>query len=70
LRDNYKYLENAPESHGYDCDNQGITSGWEDVYDRSLDCQWIDVTGIKPGKVHAESNVECEPSHPGKQPAQ
>ena len=50
LRDNYPYLENAPASSGYDCDNQGITAGWEDVYDRSLDCQWIDVTGIRPGK--------------------
>ena len=50
LRDNYPYLAGAPESRGYDCDNQGITAGWEDVYDRSLDCQWIDVTGIRPGK--------------------
>jgi len=50
LRDNYPYLASAPESRGYDCDNQGLTSGWEDVYDRSLDCQWIDVTGIRPGK--------------------
>jgi hypothetical protein len=49
LRDNYKYLSTAPESHGYDCDYQGLTAGWEDVYDRSLDCQWIDVTGIKSG---------------------
>jgi hypothetical protein len=59
LRDNYKYLENAPESHGYDCDNQGITSGWEDVYDRSLDCQWIDVTGIKPGKYTLKATLNA-----------
>jgi hypothetical protein len=49
LRDNYPYLPTAPASHGYDCEYQGLTAGWEDVYDKSLDCQWLDVTGIKPG---------------------
>jgi hypothetical protein len=49
LRDNYKYIRTAPDSHGYDCENQGLTAGWEDVYDKSLDCQWIDITGLKPG---------------------
>lgn len=33
----------------YDCDLQGISPGWADVYDRTLDCQWIDVTGVAPG---------------------
>lgn len=42
-------MRNAPASRGYDCENQGLTRGWEDVYDKSLDCQWLDVTGIKPG---------------------
>jgi hypothetical protein len=23
--------------------------GWADVYDHSLDCQWIDVTGVPAG---------------------
>jgi hypothetical protein len=49
LRDNYPYLDNAPASRGYDCENQGLTWGWQDVYDKSLDCQWIDITGIRPG---------------------
>jgi hypothetical protein len=57
LRDNYKYLSGAPGSHGYDCDYQGLTAGWEDVYDRSLDCQWIDVTGIKPGVYKLRATV-------------
>jgi hypothetical protein len=34
----------------YDCNNQGITAGWADVYDASLDCQWLDVTGVPQGK--------------------
>jgi hypothetical protein len=58
LRDNYPYLRDAPGSRGYNCDFQGLTAGWEDVYDRSLDCQWIDVTGIRPGtyKLRAQVN--------------
>jgi hypothetical protein len=33
----------------YDCDLQGITPGWSDNYDHTLDCQWIDVTGVPAG---------------------
>ena len=49
LRDNFKYLDRAAENPKYDCDFQGLQAGWEDVYDKSLDCQWIDITGLKPG---------------------
>ncbi len=34
---------------GYGCESQGITSGWSDIYDRGLDCQWLDVTDVAPG---------------------
>jgi hypothetical protein len=34
---------------GYDCENQGISSGWADEYEASLECQFIDVTGVPPG---------------------
>ncbi len=37
------------EAGVYTCENQGLSAGWMDVYDRSLDCQWVDVTGIPPG---------------------
>ncbi|OFZ19195.1 MAG: hypothetical protein A2X94_11265 [Bdellovibrionales bacterium GWB1_55_8] len=33
----------------FDCGFQGISSGWSDIYDRSLDCQWLDVTDIPAG---------------------
>src|SRR5262249_12675121 len=33
----------------YTCDNQGIQSGWSDVYGNDLDCQWIDITDVAPG---------------------
>ncbi|ELR25202.1 Lysyl oxidase protein [Acanthamoeba castellanii str. Neff] len=33
----------------FDCNNQGISVGWQDVYVANLDCQWIDITGITLG---------------------
>lgn len=36
-------------SHGFDCFRQGISAGWADVYERTLPCQWIDVTNVTPG---------------------
>jgi hypothetical protein len=61
LRDNYPYTSMAGESHGYDCNVQGITAGWEDVYDKSLDCQYVDVTGVPVGTYYLE--VEVNPLH-------
>jgi len=37
---------NSPK---FTCSNQGLTSGWADVYDSSLDCQLIDITGVAAG---------------------
>ncbi|HEX6277628.1 MAG TPA: lysyl oxidase family protein, partial [Polyangiaceae bacterium] len=34
----------------YDCNNQGISVGCADVYDSSLQCQWVDITGIASGE--------------------
>src|SRR5688572_21802170 len=33
----------------YTCMDQGITVGWSDTYDRSLECQWIDVSQVPGG---------------------
>ncbi len=33
----------------YGCGNMGITAGCGDIYDASLDCQWIDITDIDTG---------------------
>lgn len=49
LRDDRPYLADAPPSK-FDCDRQGITRGWQDVYDKSLDCQFLDITGVPPGQ--------------------
>ncbi|MGE5493639.1 MAG: lysyl oxidase family protein [Actinomycetota bacterium] len=47
FRDNLPYAGTA--SNGYLCSNQGITSGWGDLYDGKLDGQWIDITGVPEG---------------------
>jgi hypothetical protein len=59
-------LDLDPNSDGagppkYHCLNQGISAGWADVYDRSLDCQWVDVTGVAPGTYTLE--VSINPGH-------
>jgi hypothetical protein len=45
--DNNQIAGNADEK--YDCDLQGLSPGWSDTYDHTLDCQWIDVTGVPAG---------------------
>jgi hypothetical protein len=39
----------------YGCNNQGISVGWADVYDRDLDGQWIDITSAPNGTYWLES---------------
>lgn len=39
----------TPSQPVYDCANQGLSVGWADVYDLSLDGQWIDITNIPAG---------------------
>lgn len=47
FEDSFKYGEN--KSNGYDCEFQGITSGWGDWYYKQLVGQWIDITGVPQG---------------------
>lgn len=39
---------------------QGISVGWEDIYDKGLPDQWIDITGLPPGEYWLESEVDPE----------
>jgi hypothetical protein len=48
FRDNAPALTNAGEGK-FTCEYQGLSVGWEDIYDKSLDCQWLDVTGLAGG---------------------
>lgn len=47
-------------SQGYDCGFQGISKGWGDIYDSSLDCQWINITGITPGDYQLNVRINAE----------
>ena len=49
LEDVDQYLPSANPSPTYDCSYQGISVGWEDQYVASLDCQWLDITGVPAG---------------------
>src|SRR5688572_12970494 len=42
FRDDTLYLPGAGPAK-FTCEYQGLTIGWEDVYDKSLDCQWLDI---------------------------
>jgi hypothetical protein len=53
LLDSVRYtaesIPNTPGSGQFDCENQGISVGWADVYGRHLDGQWIVITGVPDG---------------------
>ena len=53
LMDILQYTDGAP-SQGYNCSFQGISKGWADLYDQSLDCQWLDITGLAKGNYRLE----------------
>lgn len=46
LRDNSCAAGISPK---FGCANQGISAGCSDVYDATLGCQYIDITGVAPG---------------------
>lgn len=43
--------ELSPLQHPFiDCIDQGVAPGWIDEYKMGLECQWLDVTDVKPGR--------------------
>jgi hypothetical protein len=70
LLDSLRYVGFGP-GNGYDCDYQGITSGFGDWYPAGLDGQWIDITDVPPGSYEivvrvntAGKIVEADDRHP------
>jgi hypothetical protein len=49
LLDYERVADDASDESVYTCSFQGIQRGWADTYDRSLPCQWVDVTDVAPG---------------------
>jgi Lysyl oxidase len=59
LTDSFKYGDN--KSNGYDCHDQGITSGWGDWYYKQLVGQWIDITGVPEGDYIVSVEINLGP---------
>lgn len=61
FEDSFKYGDQP--SYGYNCRDQGITSGWGDWYYKQLTGQWIDVTGVPDGDyiLEVEINLQKRP---------
>jgi Lysyl oxidase. len=53
------YYEFAPHQNRpkYACYNQGLSSGWYDLYDYYLDGQWIEIDNVPPGTYTLEVEV-------------
>jgi hypothetical protein len=60
LRDSVPWRTGAPSLGRYNCDFQGIQSGWSDVYGPTLSCQWVDVTDVPAGLYVLEVEVNPE----------
>lgn len=56
-RDSARVAKDAGFTPRYDCDQQGIQLGWEDIYDPTLPCQYLDVTGLPSGTYWVEVEV-------------
>jgi hypothetical protein len=56
----YSFEPGVPTRAVYDCNDQGISAGWGDLYGAYLDCQWIDVTDVAPGDytIHISINED------------
>ena len=63
FEDSFKY-EDGGKSSGYDCHNNGITSGWGDWYYKQLVGQWIDITGIPEGQYIVRVRLNTGEFHP------
>lgn len=56
-RDSARADQGAALNPKYDCVSQGIQRGWEDIYDPTLPCQYLDVTEVPSGTYWLEVEV-------------
>lgn len=63
LLDTARYMgmsTDLPAASRYNCGNQGIHAGWYDLYGRSLDCQYVDITDVPAGAYRLRAQVNAE----------
>ncbi len=46
-----------PDVERFTCGRQGIHAGWFDTYDRSVGCQYVDITDVPPGRYRVRATV-------------
>jgi hypothetical protein len=61
LEDISRWDRTAKRAFRYTCSDQGIQSGWADIYDAGLPGQWIDITGVPNGTYTLE--ITMDPLH-------
>jgi hypothetical protein len=66
LMDSARFQGDLPGK--FDCDHQGITAGWQDDYPSYLDCQWLDVTDVRPGSYILRVVIDATDMVPGNDP--
>lgn len=47
-------------SEAYVCTNQGLHAGWLDAYGQHLECQYIDITGVAPGRYRIRATINSD----------
>jgi len=60
LLDSYRFDPGASSTRVYNCLNQGLQTGWADLYSANLDCQWLDITDVAEGNYFLEIEVNPE----------
>jgi hypothetical protein len=58
LEDLERFDPSGAATPAYDCTFQGIQRGWADIYNASLPCQYIDVTGVAEGEYVLELEID------------
>lgn len=57
LLDSIRWSTTASLTAKYNCTDQGMQAGWGDIYQSTLDCQYVDVTDVPPGQYILELHV-------------
>ncbi|ADB59165.1 hypothetical protein Htur_0264 [Haloterrigena turkmenica DSM 5511] len=60
LRDNFQTRSNASSSAKFDCDYQGISAGWADVYPASLPGQYLVIDDLPDGEYTLQATTNAE----------
>jgi hypothetical protein len=58
------YVDDFGFCNVYDCEHQGIGQGCADNYGSELECQWIDITDVKPGAYELRVTINADRSVP------